>query len=212
MATTQTNRKNRTALSTAKFDARRSELAKAALSTLSQLGYARGSLREIAQNSEFSHGVLHYYFNDKNDLIVCSIREFKTRCVARYEAVVDQATSVAQLIRGVSQALDASIREDGPIHRFWYDVRAQAMFDRVFLADVLEIDTLLRAAVGRVFDRLAELMGAKPRMSVRVAYALFDGLFQQCLLQHTAGSATAIAEMQGAIVEVVTGLMRDGQR
>ena len=52
-----------------KFEARRAELADAALATLGELGYARTSLREIAQKTEFSHGVLHYYFRDKNELI-----------------------------------------------------------------------------------------------------------------------------------------------
>ena len=47
-----------------KFADRRAELGEAALTTLATLGYARTSLREIAQNSEFSHGVLHYYFRD----------------------------------------------------------------------------------------------------------------------------------------------------
>ena len=36
-----------------KFAERRAQLASAALQTLAQLGYARTSLREIAQNSEF---------------------------------------------------------------------------------------------------------------------------------------------------------------
>jgi AcrR family transcriptional regulator len=44
-----------------KFAERRAELAEAALQTLSELGYARTSLREIAQNSEFTHGVLHLF-------------------------------------------------------------------------------------------------------------------------------------------------------
>jgi AcrR family transcriptional regulator len=38
-----------------KFAERRAELAEAALQTLSELGYARTSLREIAENSEFTH-------------------------------------------------------------------------------------------------------------------------------------------------------------
>src|ERR1700750_1707183 len=53
-----------------KFNERRAELAEAALQTLSELGYARTSVREIAQNSAFTHGVLHYYFRDKVDLIL----------------------------------------------------------------------------------------------------------------------------------------------
>ena len=59
---------------------RRSELAAAALKTLAEQGYARTGLREIAANSEFSHGVLHYYFRDKVDLI--------THCVRRVQGAV----------------------------------------------------------------------------------------------------------------------------
>ena len=59
-----------------KFAERRAQLADAALQTLAELGYARTSLREIAQNSQFSHGVLHYYFNDKVDLIIESVKQF----------------------------------------------------------------------------------------------------------------------------------------
>ena len=66
-----------------KFEERRRELADAALQTLSELGYARTSLREIAQNSAFSHGVLHYYFRDKVDLIIYCVRQYKAVCVQR---------------------------------------------------------------------------------------------------------------------------------
>ena len=54
-----------------KYEERRAELAAATLQTLSELGYARTSLREIAHNSSFSHGVLHYYFRDKVDRRQC---------------------------------------------------------------------------------------------------------------------------------------------
>ena len=60
-----------------KHDERRKALAASALRTLGELGYARSSLREIAQNSEFSHGVVHYYFDDKLDLIVYGVRQYK---------------------------------------------------------------------------------------------------------------------------------------
>ena len=60
-----------------KFEERRGELADAALQTLGELGYARTSLREIAQNSEFSHGVVHYYFRDKVELITYCVRHYK---------------------------------------------------------------------------------------------------------------------------------------
>ena len=64
-----------------KYDERRNQLAESALRTLGELGYARTSLREIANNSEFSHGVVHYYFDDKLELIIYCVRYYKATCV-----------------------------------------------------------------------------------------------------------------------------------
>ena len=80
-----------------KFQAKRDELAMATLTTLAELGYARTSLREIAQNSEYSHGVLHYYFTDKLDLIAHAVRQYEAVCVTRYDEVVAQAVTADQL-------------------------------------------------------------------------------------------------------------------
>src|SRR5476651_106397 len=100
-----------------KFAERRAELAEAALKTLSELGYARTSLREIAMNSEFSHGVLHYYFNDKIDLILEGVRQYKAVCVTRYDAIVDSATSARQLRSSFAAALAETLVDDGTMHR-----------------------------------------------------------------------------------------------
>src|SRR6195952_1925471 len=88
-----------------KFAERRAELGDAALQTLSELGYARTSLREIAQNSEFSHGVLHYYFTDKVDLITHCVRRYKAACVERYDRILADAETVPQLRAGFATGL-----------------------------------------------------------------------------------------------------------
>ena len=115
-----------------KFAERRAELGEAALTTLAELGYARTSLREIAQNSEFSHGVLHYYFTDKLDLILCSVRQYKARCVKRYDEVTASATSFDELLDGFVTALGDTLRDEAPLHRLWYDLRAQSLFEQAF--------------------------------------------------------------------------------
>jgi AcrR family transcriptional regulator len=128
-----------------KFNERRIELAEAALLTLADLGYARTSLREIAQNSEFSHGVLHYYFADKVDLITCCVRLYKSRCVTRYDGVIAAAADYPSLLEGFLAALAATMREEAHLHRLWYDLRSQALFEAAFRADVAEIETSLEA-------------------------------------------------------------------
>jgi AcrR family transcriptional regulator len=182
------------ALRDEKFNARRVELAEAALETLGELGFARTSLREIAQNSAFTHGVFHYYFSDKLDLICCCVRHYKAKCVTRYDEVVATATTRKELTEGFLAKLAMTLRDDARMHRLWYDLRSQAMFEPAFRKDVLEIDKSLEAMIWRVASRYAELDGKQLATSPAALYALFDGLFQSALLRHLADDDTAIPE------------------
>jgi len=190
-----------------KFEERRSELSEAALQTLAKLGYARTSLRDIAQNSEFSHGVLHYYFTDKVDLIVCSVKQYKARCVTRYDDATLNAPTYETLMSAFLKSLSASLLDDGPMHRLWYDLRSQSTFEPAFREDVSQIDRSLSEMVSRVMHRFAELAGTKPRLSDAGLYALFDGLFQHALVRHFAGDADAVTdlcrEVEAAVRQVV---------
>jgi AcrR family transcriptional regulator len=188
-----------------KFAERRDQLADVALATLAELGYARTSLRDIAQNSDFSHGVLHYYFSDKIELITHCVRRCKAECVTRYDEVVATAASAAELRDGFAGALAATLREDTATHRLWYDLRNQSMFDDSFRRDVLEIDRSLEAMIWRVVSRYAELAGAPVAVTESVAYAIFDGLFQQALIQHVtqpgAGAGDRLAASAAGVLE-----------
>ncbi|MBX9823240.1 TetR/AcrR family transcriptional regulator [Afipia birgiae] len=182
-----------------KFNARRIELAEAALATLAELGYARTSLREIAQKSDFTHGVLHYYFSDKFDLICCSVRHYKAKCVTRYDQITATAKSRSELLDGFLDKLGETIRTEAHMHRLWYDLRAQALFEDAFRDDVTAIDKSLEDMMWRVVSRFAELGRKTPAISPEALYALFDGLFQKCLLRHLSGDAQAIPELQAEI-------------
>ena len=190
-----------------KFNERRAELGEAAMQTLAELGYARTSLREIAQNSAFSHGVLHYYFTDKLDLILCSVRQYKARCVKRYDEVTASATSFDELLDGFAAALGDTLRKEAPLHRLWYDLRAQSLFEEAFRADVAEIDKSLEKMIWRVMSRFAELTGEPIRAPSSVTYAMFDGLFQQGLLKHLSGDKKAVTALQANVRLVVPQLV-----
>jgi AcrR family transcriptional regulator len=174
-----------------KFAERRSQLAAAALQTLAELGYARTSLREIAQNSEFSHGVLHYYFSDKIELITCCVRQYKAECVRRYDFVAASATSAAGLRAGFGMVMASTLRDEAKMHRLWYDLRNQNLFDSVYRADVEAIDQSIEQMIWLIVSRYAELAGLDVTVPRRVAYAAYDGLFQQALSRYLAGDLTA---------------------
>ena len=189
-----------------KFAERRAQLASAALQTLAQLGYARTSLREIAQNSEFSHGVLHYYFSDKEELLTECVRQYEAQCVTRYDEIVAAATSAGELREQFSAAMAHTLRTDAPMHRLWYDLRNQSLFTESFRADVLEIDQRREEMIWRVVSRYAELGGMTLAASPGVAYAIFDGLFQQALLRQLAGQEDAGGELAANVAWVLDTL------
>ena len=179
-----------------KFEERRKLLAEGALQTLSERGYARTSLREIAQNTEFSHGTLHYYFRDKVELIMYCVRQYKAVCVQRYDVIVTTAETADGLARDFGEGLAATCRDDALLHRLWYDLRSQSLFEESFRSDVAEIDASLERMIWTIVGRYAELAGIVPTCSPAMAYATFDGLFQQALLRHLSGSATALDDLR----------------
>jgi AcrR family transcriptional regulator len=186
-----------------KYDERRNQLAESALQTLGELGYARASLREIASNSEFSHGVVHYYFRDKLELIVYCVRYYKASCVTRYDAVVNDSTSADGLLDAFAAKLVETLRDEAPMHRLWYDLRTQSMFEEPLREAVTMIDKTLEQMIWRVVCRYAELSGREVVLSPAAAYGVLDGVFQQALLAHLSGSPTALDDL----VAQVHGLM-----
>ena len=189
-----------------KFDERRNQLAESALRTLGELGYARTSLREIANNSEFSHGVVHYYFSDKTELIVYCVTYYKARCVRRYDGVVADSSSPEELLDAFAAKLVETLTDEAPMHRLWYDLRTQSMFEESLREAVLMIDGTLQDMIWRVVSRYAELSGAEVAMTPAAVYGVLDGLFQQALLAYLTGDEQAALDTLDALVGQVHGL------
>ncbi len=189
-----------------KFAERRAQLAAAALQTLAEQGYARTSLRDIAQNSDFSHGVLHYYFSDKIELITYCVRQYKAECVTRYDNIVATAVSADELKRGFGAAMAATLVEEATMHRLWYDLRNQSLFDASYRSDVLDIDQSLERMIWRIVSKFTDLAGRPITLSSSAAYAVFDGLFQQALLRHLSGTADAARDLDENVQRLLDSL------
>ena len=184
-----------------KHDNRRDQLAESALVTLGELGYAKTSLREIAHNSPFSHGVVHYYFSSKEELITYCVRYYKRTCVTRYDEIVEASTTAEELQSRFAAKLAETIREEGPMHQLWYDLRNQSMFEPALREVVLEINGQLEAMIWRVISRYAALADRSPAVDSSTCYGILDGLFAQSLLAW----ATGPTESRDEALSVLTG-------
>jgi TetR/AcrR family transcriptional regulator, transcriptional repressor of bet genes len=191
-----------------KHDERRRALADSALRTLGELGYARTSLREIANNSEFTHGVVHYYFRDKHELIVYCVKQYKATCVRRYDGVVADSTTPEELVEAFAAKLCETIVEEAPMHRLWYDLRAESMFQESLRDAVTTIDGTLQDMVWRVLARYAELSGARPALEPHVAYGMLDGLFEHALLAFLCGRDGVLEDLTAQVRGLMPMLLR----
>ena len=87
----------------------------------------------------------------------------------------------------------AGMHSEAAIHRLWYDLRNQSMFDDSFRADVIEIERRREEMIWRVVERFCELSGTQPAVTPAVAYIALDGIFQRGLLSEIDGRPDGVA-------------------
>lgn len=178
----------------AKRNEKKRKIAESAIEALKDLGYANTSLRDIAANSDMSLGMLHYYFDDRSELIIYCVQIYKEEFVGQMLDALDNASGRTEVIEAFSEALVVSIVDDKMTHKLWYDIRTQAMFDDTFRPVVAEIEASLIDIV-RIALRNAEQEGSD---NVELQYALLDGVFR-FLMQGQIGDAPMMRDDLKAI-------------
>ena len=87
------------------------------------------------------------------------------------------------------------------MHRLWYDLRTQSMFEDSLREAVTMIDkTLERDDLAGRHPLRRSCPGTAPARSPQAAYGMLDGLFQQALLGHITGRAGALGRADAAQV------------
>jgi len=190
--------KARSDLKLAKRDSKKQQIAESAIEALTELGYANTSLRDIAEKSGMSLGMLHYYFEDRADLIIYCVSRYKEGFVREIADSLEAAKGRDGVIEAFAEVLSASIINDAQTHRLWYDIRTQAMFDETFRPVVDEIEHKLIATVQTAFEKA----GHDKPADVELYYALLDGAFR-FLMQGQFGSSAKSKEDMMAVFHSV---------
>lgn len=192
----------RAATKGAKREAKKRELAESAIEALKRFGYANTTLRDIAAQSELSLGMLHYYFENKEQLLIYCVRLYKEAFAADISARIAGAETRESLFQAFAEGLAASIVEDAETHRLWYDIRNQALFDPVFQPVVAEIEASL---VGLV-KRITGAHGDGP--PIPVLYGAVDGVFRHFLESQLSGAGHSIPELADAFSAVLAPMLK----
>nr|WP_322866861.1 TetR/AcrR family transcriptional regulator [Aquicoccus sp. G2-2]MEA1114164.1 TetR/AcrR family transcriptional regulator [Aquicoccus sp. G2-2] len=195
--------KARAARKSAKRDEKKRQIADSAIKALQELGYANTSLRDIAAKSDMSLGMLHYYFEDRTDLIIYCVQVYKRDFVRNIIDALEKADGRASVIDAFSGALATSIAQDAMTHRLWYDIRNQAMFDETFRPVVIEIETMLISLVERAFLRAGHAVPP----TVEMQYALLDGAFRYLLQNQLSASRRSVDALKEVFKSLLGGFL-----
>lgn len=171
-------------------EAKKHEIAQSAISALKTYGYAQTTLRDIAAQSDMSLGMMHYYFDDKEQLLIYCVRLYKRQFVVKLRGALDNATAEDGVIKAFAAALSDTLESDAEVHRLWYDIRSQAMFDPVFQPVVTELEQSM-ADLLRGFSKNPD--NAK---EAELLYAQVDGVFRYLLQQVLFGQAASADTMR----------------
>ena len=166
--------KARAARKSAKRDEKKRQIASSAIEALKELGYANTSLRDIAEKSDMSLGMLHYYFEDRTDLIIYCVSIYKEEFVRNITEALANAEGRDAVIEAFSEGLVQSIFDDEMVHRLWYDIRTQAMFDETFRPAVNDIEENLIGIVRSAYEKAGHVVPE----TVALSYASLDGVFR----------------------------------
>jgi AcrR family transcriptional regulator len=174
---------------------RRVELIEATLRTISDKGFERTTVRDIAETAGAAVGSVNYYFSGKHELLLAAVAESDARFRRRVREVVEQTDGHAEKLQCVIDLCFSDDSRDGVDWAVFVDFWAQASRDDSFR-------TIFEAANSEWIDLLSTILaeGAQagtlrfsvPAMDVALALAaLIDGLALHTRVTKHVDSATA---------------------
>lgn len=175
-----------------KRDAKKREIAESSINALKIYGYARTTLRDIAAQTQMPLSSLHYYFEDKDELLVFCVRRYKLKFIELIEHAVSETGDLSEFADAFCEALAQTILDDAELHRLWYDIRNQAMFDETFAPVVEEIEALLIDTLTPVSEDLE----TRQRIFIRL-----DGAFRFALQQQISGREQSLSDLKKLMIE-----------
>jgi AcrR family transcriptional regulator len=185
-----------------KHSDKRRNIALHALAALAELGFANVNLREVAARSGITLGSIHYYFEDKTDLLIYSVSLYKDDFIHGLEELIASTDDPLELVSKTNAATVQAIEQHARTHRLWYDIRAQALFDHAFQQVVEELEGGLINLTQHFLDKLKQLGVSDAPTDGVATYVTLDGWFRYYLQRHLAGDQDACSGFAARLREL----------
>ena len=164
-------------------DIRRQQLSNAAYKVVSQKGYSNFTILDIAAEAGLSAGLVHYYFKDKQDLLLHLFKETQNNVRRRLLAELDKADEpLGKLNIFIEESFLLFEREKdyfSLLFEFWTEIHRNEdigrMVRKLYQAYREEVSIILRDGVEKsVFQP----------MDIPYTATLFVSMVQHTIIQH----------------------------
>ena len=181
---------------------RRGQIVSALYDCLAETGYDNISVKKLAERAGLSHGAIHYYFKDKDEIVGALVLSI----VETYEAQLDKLMSEIPSGRPAIKMLMDHFLDD-----FIFDARLnkvfinlmQMSFDRARIREYMRryLD-LYRGNVLKVLE-YSDIPEAEARLLAHALTALIDGLGMHWIIDQGSMDRKAIDEMLNYLGEKI---------
>jgi AcrR family transcriptional regulator len=194
---------------------RRGEIIRAAARVLGRMGYADGSIKQIALEAGVAPGLVHYYFTSKEELLVAVVHDLEREMVADWQCSV---AGIDDPLERIVAALDhTAVRcsEHPELFRLLFDLYILGLNNEAIQQRCAELWTHfvddIEAEVRQVLGRLPASGNVLPRDLAEAIAGAIDGIALAGLLRASKPVAVYAALKAMLLSLVITAYVTAGQ-
>ena len=194
---------------------RRSQIVRAAAAVLGRQGYAETSLKDVAREAKVAPGLLHYYFDSKEELLLEVVTVTERQMVANWKAVVEAVDDpLERIVTGLDHA-EARCADQPEFFRLLLDLYTVSLSSPALRVRCAALHTHLidevEAELRQVLGRLPAYSLVSPRELAGAILSAVDGIALCGLVAEQPAAAPFHALKVLLLSLVVTAYVTAGQ-
>ena len=181
----------------------REHIIQAAYKVLIEQGYDATTIKAIAREAEVAPGLLHYYFANKDELLVEVLKDISSRYTESMRAAMESLPADQLGEAGLNDALQRTLRTP-EAYRLRYELFALGLRNPALLPAVTGLLQGGRESIGRIVQTAGGEQMAHPDLFAAILLACFDGLALQHITDanfDVEGAYEVLARMINAFTE-----------
>lgn len=177
----------------------------AAESILIAEGYPAVTTRRLGAVAGLNHGLVHYYWDSLEDLLVAVLERFTERLLARQRALYARDVPFLERWREAMEHLTHSDRESG-YQKVWLELQALAWNRPALLVRVAAVDAAWREVLTDAFERAVAAGEVDTRgWPLEAVVALVLTANEGVILERQTGVVTGHAALLAAAEQLLGG-------